>query len=329
MAHELTIKANGRAEMAYVGATPWHGLGQKLEEGASREDWAEAAGMAWKIQSGFVRYATGHGQGTDQWRTVDGARVLMRSDTKDDLGIVSARFNVVQPRQILDFMADLTEQAGFSLETAGTLHGGRKFWALARIGAEAVIKSKADQVGGFLLLATATDGSMAMIGKRTTVCVVCQNTLNAALRGRADAKISHRSTFDAEAMKDELGISREEFQAWAGTMRLLAGERVSNDKAERVLIEAITGKDFAKLHAKEVEEAQDKAAFKKMMDLFNGQGRGSNLDGRKGTAWGLLNACTEFVDHHVRATSQDNRLESAWFGPGEKMKAKVLDLLTA
>lgn len=329
MAHALTIRSNGKAEMAYIGATPWHGLGERLEEGASHEEWARAAGMDWKIQTGFVRYATGYGQGADAWRTVDGARVLMRSDTKDDLGIVSARFKVVQPREILDFMADLTEQAGFSLETAGTLHGGRKFWALAKIGAEAVIKNAADKVGGYILLATATDGSMATTGKRTTVRVVCQNTMTAALRGRADAKISHRSTFDAEAMKDELGLSREEFNAWAGTMRLLANEKVNHDRAERVLVEAITGKTFNTLTSSQVEEAQDKAAFKKMMDLFNGDGRGSNLDGVKGTAWGLLNACTEFNDHHVRATSQDNRLESAWFGPGEKMKVKVLELLTA
>jgi phage/plasmid-like protein (TIGR03299 family) len=329
MAHALTIRSNGKAEMAYIGATPWHGLGERLEEGATHEEWAAAAGMDWKIQSGFVRYATGYGQGADAWRTVDDMRVLMRSDTKDSLGIVSARFKIVQPREILDFMADLTAQAGFSLETAGTLHGGRKFWALAKIGAEATIKNAADKVGGYLLLATATDGSMATTGKRTTVRVVCQNTMTAALRGRADAKISHRSTFDAEAMKDELGISREEFNAWAGTMRLLAGERVSADKAERVLIEALTDKRFNTLTSAQVQEAQEKAAFKKMMDLFQGSGRGSNLDGVKGTAWGLLNAATEFVDHHVRATSQDNRLESAWFGPGEKLKVKVLDLLTA
>jgi phage/plasmid-like protein (TIGR03299 family) len=256
-------------------------------------------------------------------------RVLMRSDTKDAIGFVSSRFKVVQPREILDFMASLTEEAGMTLETAGTLHGGRKFWALAKIGAETVIKDKTDKVGGYLLLATATDGSMATTGKRTTVRVVCQNTMNAALRGRSDAKISHRSTFDAEAMKDELGVSREEFHAWAATMRLLANERIGTDRAERVLIEAITGTELKKQTAAQVEEAREKASFKKMMELFNGQGRGSNLDGVKGTAWGLLNATTEFVDHHVRATSQDNRLESAWFGPGEKMKARVLDLLTA
>jgi phage/plasmid-like protein (TIGR03299 family) len=315
--------------MAYVGATPWHGLGERLEEGADHEEWARAAGMDWRIQSAYPRYATGYGEGADQWRTVDDMRVLMRSDTKDCIGLVSARFKVVQPLEILEFMTELTESAGFKMETAGTLHGGRKFWALAKMGAETTIKNAADKVGGYLLLATASDGSMATTAKRTTVRVVCQNTMSIALRGRADAKVSHRSVFDAEAMKDELGISREEFSAWAQTMRLLASERVSTDKAERVLIEALTGEAITKLKATQVEEARDKAAFKKMMDLFQGSGRGSNLDGVKGTAWGLLNACTEFVDHHVRATSQDNRLESAWFGPGEKMKAKVLDLLTA
>lgn len=329
MAHEITRRANGKDEMAYVGATPWHGLGQTLEHGASIEEWTVAAGMDWNIQRAKVRYATGYGQGADAWREVEGQHVLLRSDSKDSLGIVSSKFKVVQPREVLEFFRDLTEGAGFTMETAGTLHGGRKYWALAKIGADAVIKHASDKVGGYMLLATACDGSMATTGTRTTTRVVCQNTMNIALRGRPDAKISHRSTFDPEAMKDELGISREEFHAWAATMRVLAGERVSHDRAGRVLFEALTGKDFLKANAADVKDCQEKAAFKKMMALFEGDGRGATLDGVRGTAWGLLNAATEFVDHHVRATSQDNRLESAWFGPGQKLKAKVLDLLTA
>ena len=31
MAHQITIRENGYAEMAFVGDTPWHGLGQQLE----------------------------------------------------------------------------------------------------------------------------------------------------------------------------------------------------------------------------------------------------------------------------------------------------------
>ena len=57
MSHEITM-TNGAAEMAYVGATPWHGLGNELAAGASIEEWQVAAGMAWKIKRSFVRYAT-------------------------------------------------------------------------------------------------------------------------------------------------------------------------------------------------------------------------------------------------------------------------------
>jgi phage/plasmid-like protein (TIGR03299 family) len=287
--------------------------------------------MDWQIEPAYPRYATSHDQKNDPaaWQTMKDSHILLRSDTKAALAIVSSKFKVVQPRKILYTMADWAEESGMTLETAGTLHGGRKFWALAKIGAQTVIKHKADIVGGYILLATACDGSMATIAKRTSIRVVCQNTLNASLRGAADCKVSHRSTLDTNAMRDELGLAREQFVEWSNTMRALADTRVSIDTAERVLIQAVTGQELQSLNAEKLAEARDKAAFKKMLALFEGEGRGATLEGVKGTAWGLLNACTEYNDHHARATSIDNRLESAWFGPGEKMKGRVLELLTA
>ena len=58
MAHELTIRNDGYAEMAFVGETPWHGLGQELEAGAGMEQWRKAAGMDWTIESAPVQYVT-------------------------------------------------------------------------------------------------------------------------------------------------------------------------------------------------------------------------------------------------------------------------------
>lgn len=42
----------------------------------------------------------------------------------------------------------------------------------------------------------------------------------------------------------------------------------------------------------------------------------------KGTLWGLLNGITEYVDFHRRATSQDHRIDSAFFGLGAAIKQK-------
>ena len=51
----------------------------------------------------------------------------------------------------------------------------------------------------------------------------------------------------------------------------------------------------------------------------------SDYSAASGTAWGLLNAVTEYVDHHRRARNQDNRLDSAWFGQGAQLKHKALE----
>ena len=63
----------------------------------------------------------------------------------------------------------------------------------------------------------------------------------------------------------------------------------------------------------------------KAKNLFEGQGLGAELSSAKGTAFGLLNSVTEFVDHQRKARSIDHRLDSAWFGQGAVIKQRALD----
>jgi phage/plasmid-like protein (TIGR03299 family) len=85
-------------------------------------------------------------------------KVLFRSDTNTPLSVVSQRYQVVQPREILEFYRDLTKVSGFELETAGVLKGGKKFWALAKTGQDFALKGN-DVTNGYILLATACDGT--------------------------------------------------------------------------------------------------------------------------------------------------------------------------
>ena len=76
---------------------------------------------------------------------------------------------------------------------------------------------------------------------------------------------------------------------------------------------------------KEKEAVPNARALNQVMTMFNGQGRGADLASAKDTAYGLLSAMTEFVDHERRAVSGDRSLDSAWFGAGAKLKDKNFD----
>lgn len=322
MSHELTQRADGSVEFAYLAAdgTPWHGLGQAMQANASIDDWRVAAGMDWQIKRSRVRYGN-----ETNFRTIDDQHVLFRSDDKAPLGIVSSRYQIVQPGEVLEFFRDIAKAGGLELSAAGTIQGGRRFWATAKIG-EAAPASVTDKIGGYLLLSTSADGSLATEARLTSVRVVCKNTLQFA---RADAKpalrVSHRTTFDADLVKQQMGLNEAAWSAFRHNITRLANVDVQQHEAEELIagfFATAPGQDGR-------DKARDTAGYRKVLALFNGEGMGSQLDGVYGTANGVLQAVTEYCDHHVRARSDENRFISSQWGPGADLKARAWDDLLA
>ena len=319
MAHELTIRTNGFAEMAYVGQLPWHGLGQSLAEDASIEQWQEAAGLNWKIARSPVQFLNG------SVHTWEENEVLYRSDTNAPLGLVSNKYKVVQPQEVLEFFRDLVAVHGFKIETAGTLKGGRRIWALARTGFDGDVVAN-DKIKTYLLLVTSCDGGLATTAQFTSIRVVCNNTMQMSLHSAAEietrVKVRHSSVFDPRAVKGQLGINASMvFDNFMVKMKSLANKSITGSEASDIIETLFISKGSDALPVRETR------GFKTVMQLFNGVGKGAKLDGVAGTGWGLLNAVTEYTDHHIRASSQDNRLNSAWFGAGADLKNRILELV--
>ena len=337
--------------MAFAGQAPWHQLGSSLPRKQSIDTWAQAAGMQWQILETPVRYLAADSQDSAASSAANTGypgspvlygeameypdqKVLYRSDTKAPLSVVSNRYQVVQPRDVLEFYRDLTEVAGFELETAGVLKAGRKFWALAKTGKSATLKGD-DLVNGYLLLATSCDGTLATVAMPTTVRVVCNNTLAIALQGGSNAvKVPHSTSFDAQAVKRQLGIAVGQWDSFIYQMRTLAERKVKSHEAMNFFLKVLCDKPApAASRASGLSGANNSGplgltnerAMQKAQMLFDGHGRGATMHAAQGTAWGLLCSITEYVDHERRARSQDNRLDSAWFGQGAAIKQRALE----
>jgi len=237
--------------MAYAGAIPWHGLGKSLPANQSIETWAQAAGMDWRIEESPVQFIAESAGHLGSIHSFNEQKVLYRSDTAEPLSVVSNRYKVVQPMEILEFYRDLAEISGYELETAGVLKGGRKLWALARTGQSANLKG-GDLVHSYVLLATSADGSLATTATPTTVRVVCNNTLGVALNGASQAvKVRHSTVFDPQAVKKELGIAVSRFDGFMYEMRMLAERKVKSHEAMSYFLKVLCeGQEYGNTSAK-------------------------------------------------------------------------------
>lgn len=321
MAHMIDTVSRSTASYAST-QREWHGLGQLMPIGASVEEWQAQAGMDYRVQRSVIRYATERDR-TDAsaFRTVDDKHVLFRSDTGAALGVVSDSYQIVQPQDVLNFFREWASQGGLTIESAGVLFGGRRYFATAKLSDAASIDGGRDSVVPYALLSTSADGSLATECRWTTVRTVCNNTLTMARKGAAVYKVSHRSVFRADDAKALVEAAHEEFGAFMQMARALANISVSSERAEHLTVQLL-------MKASE-EATRASAGFGRIMGLFHGAGRGSNFASAHDTAWGWLNAVTEYTDHHARTRSIENRQASALWGPGDALKAKALELVTA
>ena len=303
-------------KMAYVGQTPWHGLGAKLTGQETLDQWRVSTGLDWSVRETSVLYAT-----EDGLLTADQNKALFRSDSKDVLGVVSDRYNVVQPAQILDFYKDFAATNGFQLDTAGSLAGGKRIWALARVADGFSVKGN-DTVLPYVLLATSYDKTMATRAMFTTVRVVCNNTLQLSVNmDRTGISVPHSTIFDGRKVALDMGLLVEDFADMQDKIVLLSDVRVARKQAQEIIAKVLFD-----VKAEEMEDMSTKSKniVTNVTNLFDGRGIGSEMASAQGTAWGLVNAITQYTDHSAGRTAS-SRMNSAWFGQGANLKQRIWD----
>ena len=322
MSHDLD-QTTGRYAHAYVGETPWHGLGEKLPEGEPIEVWVKAAGLDWELRRLPVEYLV---NGT--LRLMPDRFILARSDTDTALSVVSAKYKIVQPKEVLEFYRDLVDAYGYTLETAGALNGGRKFWALARTGRTLDLNAgcgKPDDLAAYLLLATSCDMTLATTAAFTSVRVVCKNTLSFAMNDvagnkRRHIKVRHSRHFNPDHVKKDLGLIDKPWEVFLANVRRMAATPLTPNEASIFFERLLQPREEAPMSPRTANEHN---SLKALLTSAPGQ----NFPTTEETLRGAVNAVTYYVDH-LRSSKVGDRLDSAWFGPGNTLKDKAWDLAT-
>ena len=313
MAHELEMIGD-QASMAYAGDLPWHGLGVRVPSDLSPIQMLDAANLNWSVEK-IPAYAEVAGK-----QVAVGKSALVRSSDNAILDVVSDDWNPMQNEAAFEFFNDFVAAGDMEMHTAGSLKGGKLVWGLAKVNDSFELFGGRDQVDSYLLFTNPHMYGQSIDVRMTPIRVVCNNTLSLSLNtmSKQMVKVSHRREFNADEVKETLGVAKEKLQSYKEMAEYLSKKRFNDenivDYFKRVFPVITEKQESTKVLSKNAEIALE--------DILYTQ---PGADMGEGTWWQAFNAVTYMTDH-VMGRNADNRLQSAWFGQNKALKTKALDL---
>ena len=304
--------------MAYSGEVPWHGLGKRVPADLSPEQMLESAGLKWDV----VKYPI-FAHTADDTVKVENKQALIRSDNGKILSVVGADWKPFQNKDAFAFFNDFVAEGDMEMHTAGSLDEGRRVWALAKVN-DAFEVFKDDVVEQYLLFSNPHRYGQSIDVRMTPIRVVCNNTLSMSLSQQSNrmVQVSHKREFDADLVKETLGVAAEKLQAYKEAATFLGSKLAKDEDIIEYMNRVFGQKNYKKvLDVKKGEKFVTRRAQNAYDDIKTQPGHQFG----EGTWWQPFNAVTYMTDHQL-GRSDDSRINSAWYGGNASAKTKALEL---
>ena len=311
MAHMIET-VDGKAQMAYAGAVPWHGLGVKVPSDLTPAQMLEAAGLNWLVEK-IPAYAKVGGKNVKI-----GQSALVRSMDNAILDVVSDDWNPVQNEEAFEFFNEFVAAGDMEMHTAGSLRDGQIICGLAKVN-ESFELFKGDKIDSYLLFSNFHKYGYSTDVRFTPIRVVCNNTLTLSLSSAVErmAKISHRKVFVAEDVKGMLGIAKDKLTKYKEMAQFLGSKKAKEEDIVQYFTRIFPVSGTNETKKKEVSKNAAMA-----LDVLHNQ---PGAEYAEGSWWQPFNAVTYLTDH-LAGRTPDTRLTSAWYGYHKGVKTKALEL---
>ena len=281
--------------MFYVREKPWHGLGVKVEEALTSADALKVAGLDWTIESKPVF--------TENGDLIPGYKANTRSSDNKVMGIVSSKYTIVQNAEAFEFTDALIGE-GITYETVGALHGGKKIWLLGKMPERYILGDKFEP---YICFTNTHDGTGAVRACMTPIRVVCNNTLNMALKEAKRAwSTPHRGNVQSrlEEARQTLELADQYLIKLDEEADRLANEKLDMEQAKEVLNKMYEVPENATERQKKTAEDAKEQIIVCMMRPDVAQ--------FLGTKWGFINAVSDFAGHGKPARQTKNYEANRW-----------------
>lgn len=349
MAHNLNYNSNtGKHSFFSVKEKAWHGLGTIVQDYPTSAEAMKFAGLDYTVEKRPLYTLNGEQMRIEQELGSEGMTfetgrdipvpnysATVRTDNDVVLGVVGKDYHVVQNVDAFSFFDSIVGGGdGILYETAGALGKGERIFITAKLPSYIRV-GKDDLIEQYLFLTTSHDGFGSITAAFTPVRIVCNNTLNAAMKTAGNAiRIRHSSgasdrlsqAHTLMGISSKLGEEMEEiFNHWAKV-------RISDPEVKKLIQLAMAPNKevLAKLEKGIEDEAS--ACYRNIVEdvySYAMENPSQNLDTTKGTVFGAYNAVTGYFQNVRKFRDNDAKFRSITEGTARLRAQTAFDLCTA
>jgi phage/plasmid-like protein (TIGR03299 family) len=323
MAHNLNFNNNNRTwSFASHTEKAWHGLGQVVDQAMTAEEAIKLANLDYEVLKADAQFTTPSGLVV----AADGFYSTYRADTNDFLGMVRSRYEIVQNKEAFSFFDAIIDQGEAIFETAGVLGKGERIFVSAKLPDDMLVNG--EKVEKYIMLTNSHDGSSSIVAGLTNVRIVCNNTLQAALKG-LDNKVSIGHIGGAKDRLREatrvMGIASKYMQEVEAIFNQMADTRMTDDQLHQYITDVF--KPEYKVVAESAEQEKEYSTrFKNIVDStynFATTHPTQVTSAANGTLWGAYNAISGYFNYVKPFKNQEDKFNSQFFGQGNKQISKA------
>ena len=275
-----------------------------------------------KERGGFI-------YGKDVYNLCENAFGTYRTDYNIPLGVVKSKYTPVQNKEAFTFFDSAIGKNSARWQTAGFFGNGEKIFVSAKLPDNILVNG--DPVENYLVFTNSHDGTSGVKILFTPIRIICQNTLNAAIRG-ASNYVTFRHTSNVHSKiniaQEILGITKVKIQETNEYYNFLNTIKVTDDQVvDYICKQVLTDEESFRLkdtghHNKELiyrsyGAMQDAKISTRKMNVINDiwdyyQG-GIGQKEIAGTAWGAFNAISGYYSN-IDNSEGTKRMDSLLYG---------------
>lgn len=329
MAHNIEYnKAKGTHSFFSKKEMPWHNLGQIVEDAKTSSEVLKLANLDFEVIT-----APNHAKYGEEYIRNPLSFSTVRTDNKEVLGTVGNKYKVLQNTEAFNFFDDIVGSKEAIFETAGVLGEGQKIFITAKLPDYIIIDGglSDDTIEQYLLLTNDHTGSESAQITFTPVRVVCNNTLNMALRGATNVyRIRH--TKSIKSRLDEvarlMGLKNKYFNELAIGLNAMKAIKLSESNVKHLLCEIYLTTSEYELLAKNNGKLKgvDEISTKKkntIIDAYSWIDQGIGQDSHRGTGLWLFNGMVGYYNNGRSYTNEQRRFENIMGGTANKIINQV------